>query len=134
MHDLYFNLCDNNSDNLGNMMVNLSRKRVKCEYFGKNSKLLPDKTKEIEAELKTLQPEYTEKCGQNGCMLTQREIEVLNCLVKGMNNTEISEKLFISIPTVKSHISKIINKLGASDRAEVIHIAKQKNYFAKARI
>lgn len=115
-------------------MVNLSKKRVKCEYFGKNAKVLSDKTKEIEVELQNLQPEYTEKHFGNNCLFSSRELEVLSCLIKGLNNSEISEKLFISIPTVKVHVSDIINKLGTSDRTEAIYVAKQKGYFAKAKI
>lgn len=115
-------------------MVNLNRNRVKCEYFGKNSKNLPDKTKEIEAELQNLEPEYTEKHRYSAGLFSSRELEVLKCLVKGLNNSEISEELFISIPTVKAHVSNIMHKLGASDRTEAIHILKQKGYFAKARI
>ncbi len=123
---LSLDLWDNNWCKVGNIMVNLSRKRVKCEYFGQKSKILTDKTKEIEAELQNINPEYTEKQSHNFRLFSSRELEVLDCLVKGMNNSEISENLFISIPTVKAHVSRIIRKLNASDRNEVIYIAKQK--------
>ncbi|MGG7620714.1 response regulator [Bacillus coreaensis] len=44
-------------------------------------------------------------------LLTEREKEVLLCLVQGMNNKEIGEALFISDKTVKIHVSKIFKKL-----------------------
>ena len=58
-----------------------------------------------------------------GNELTDRELDVLRCLVDGMNNNEIAEKLFISLGTVKFHISNIFQKLGVSSRVEVVKIA-----------
>ncbi len=50
--------------------------------------------------------------------LTAREIEVLRLVAEGHTNTEISEKLFISPHTVKSHVVHIFNKLGVNDRTQ----------------
>jgi len=58
-----------------------------------------------------------------GNELTERELDVLRCLVDGMNNHEIAEKLFISLGTVKFHISNIFQKLGVNSRVEVVKIA-----------
>jgi NarL family two-component system response regulator LiaR len=55
--------------------------------------------------------------------LTGREQEVLAWLVKGMSNSEIGERLFISRATVKVHISNILAKLGVASRAEAIALA-----------
>ncbi|WP_305147740.1 LuxR C-terminal-related transcriptional regulator, partial [Anoxybacillus gonensis] len=52
--------------------------------------------------------------------LTRREVEVLKYLVQGYSNREISENLFISIHTVKNHISNIFRKLDVSDRSQLI--------------
>jgi NarL family two-component system response regulator LiaR len=57
--------------------------------------------------------------------LTRREHEVLALLVKGMSNPEIARQLFISRATVKVHISNILSKLGAANRAEAISLAIQ---------
>jgi DNA-binding NarL/FixJ family response regulator len=52
--------------------------------------------------------------------LSSREIEVLNCLAKGMTTIEIASELFISDNTVKTHIRHILEKLDASNRAEAV--------------
>jgi NarL family two-component system response regulator LiaR len=57
--------------------------------------------------------------------LTKREFEVLSLLVKGLSNPEIAQKLFISASTAKVHVSNILSKLGASNRAEAISLAIQ---------
>ncbi|OKP85133.1 hypothetical protein A3844_17945 [Paenibacillus helianthi] len=57
---------------------------------------------------------------ENKERLTSREEEILGHLVQGMNNKEIAERLFISMHTVKNHITKIYEKLGVSGRAQAI--------------
>lgn len=52
--------------------------------------------------------------------LTERELEVLKLLTLGYKNEAIGEKLRLEISTVKSHIHKIIQKLGVSDRTQVV--------------
>ncbi|PAV29283.1 DNA-binding response regulator [Virgibacillus profundi] len=50
--------------------------------------------------------------------LTERELEVLLCIGNGMTNLEISEKLYIGIKTVKTHVSNILSKLEVHDRTQ----------------
>ena len=57
--------------------------------------------------------------------LTAREREVLGLIATGLSNTEISERLAMSVPTVKTHIGRILAKLGARDRAQLVVIAFQ---------
>lgn len=57
--------------------------------------------------------------------LTEREKEVLLCLVQGMNNKEIASSLFISDKTVKIHVSKIFKKLDVKSRSQVVIYAVQ---------
>ncbi|MBI5033093.1 MAG: response regulator transcription factor [Chloroflexi bacterium] len=59
--------------------------------------------------------------------LTPREREVLRLLVASESNTEIAERLCLSEGTVKNHVSHILDKLGARDRAHAIHLAVQWN-------
>jgi len=50
--------------------------------------------------------------------LTERELDVLNLIAKGCSNQEISETLFISLNTVKTHIKNIFQKLEVEDRTQ----------------
>ncbi len=56
--------------------------------------------------------------------LTNREIEVLRQLTKGLSNNKIADSLFISTPTVKRHLSTIYGKLGVNNRLQAIVRAK----------
>lgn len=55
--------------------------------------------------------------------LTNQEKNILGCLVEGLSNKNIAQRLVLSLSTVKFHVSNILNKLGASSRAEAISIA-----------
>jgi NarL family two-component system response regulator LiaR len=55
--------------------------------------------------------------------LTEREMEVLNLVVQGKSNQQIADELFLSLATVKAHISSILSKLQVSSRAEAIAYA-----------
>ena len=55
--------------------------------------------------------------------LTDREREVLTAIGRGLNNTEISEQLFIGAATVKTHINSVFTKLGLRDRAQAVVFA-----------
>jgi DNA-binding NarL/FixJ family response regulator len=55
--------------------------------------------------------------------LTDRELEVLTLVAKGWSNGEVAERLFITPATTKSHVSRLLMKLGARDRAQLIVMA-----------
>jgi DNA-binding NarL/FixJ family response regulator len=58
-------------------------------------------------------------------VLSNRELEILSCLVKGMSNEEISEKLFISRATVRNHIRHIYEKLHVHSKSQAVVKAMQ---------
>ena len=55
--------------------------------------------------------------------LTEREQEVLVAVARGMSNAEIAEALFMSHATAKTHVSRLLTKLGARDRAQLVVLA-----------
>jgi DNA-binding NarL/FixJ family response regulator len=55
--------------------------------------------------------------------LTEREIEVLSLVARGWSNREIGEALFVTPATAKTHVSRLLMKLDARDRAQLIVIA-----------
>lgn len=60
--------------------------------------------------------------------LTPREIEVLYLLADGASNVDISSKLYISISTVKTHISSVMRKLQCTNRTAAAKIARENGF------
>jgi DNA-binding NarL/FixJ family response regulator len=58
-------------------------------------------------------------------VLTERELEVLTMVARGMSNGEIAEQLTISPATAKTHVAHLLTKLGARDRIQLVIIAYQ---------
>lgn len=56
-------------------------------------------------------------------ILTDRELEVLRLLARGLTNAEIAERLFISVKTAGNHVSNILSKIGARSRTEAAAFA-----------
>ncbi len=56
-------------------------------------------------------------------LLSERELAVLRLLAHGLNNTEISQKLYLSEGTVRNYVSSIFSKLGVSDRTQAAVLA-----------
>ncbi|MFB5189998.1 response regulator [Alicyclobacillus fastidiosus] len=52
--------------------------------------------------------------------LTDRERDVLQCMAQGMRNQEIAEQMCLSIGTVKTHVHRILQKMGAEDRTQAV--------------
>ena len=65
--------------------------------------------------------------GKPNIGLTERELQVLELLVDGLSNSEISERLVITRATVKYHVSNILSKLHVSNRTEAAALALQNN-------
>lgn len=59
--------------------------------------------------------------------LSEKELEVLKYLVRGLNNKEIADLLFITIDTVKAHITSIFRKLNVKNRTAAAYVAIKNN-------
>jgi DNA-binding NarL/FixJ family response regulator len=65
--------------------------------------------------------------------LTGRELEVFRLITQGLSNAEIGEALFISDTTVKTHVTRLLQKLGLRDRAQAIVLAYRTGIFEERR-
>jgi ATP/maltotriose-dependent transcriptional regulator MalT len=57
--------------------------------------------------------------------LTPRELEILGFIAEGLSNKEIAERAFVSENTVKTHSSRVFEKLGARRRTQAVQLAKE---------
>jgi two-component system, NarL family, response regulator LiaR len=57
--------------------------------------------------------------------VTPRELEILELMAAGMSNREIAEKLFVSENTVKTHSSRLFEKLGAKRRTQAVQLGRR---------
>jgi len=57
--------------------------------------------------------------------ITRRELEILELIAGGLSNREIAEKLFVSENTVKTHSSRLFDKLSAKRRTQAVQLAKE---------
>ena len=57
--------------------------------------------------------------------ITKRELEILELIAQGMSNREIAEKLFVSENTVKTHSSRLFDKLGARRRTQAVQLGQE---------
>lgn len=81
--------------------------------------LAPVVTRRLIGEFARLQPRPVEDSSQLA-VLTPREIEVLLLIAEGLSNPEIAGRLVVSEETVKTHVSRILGKLGLRDRTQAV--------------
>lgn len=69
---------------------------------------------------------------QHQLNISKREQEVLLLMAKGLSNQEIADQLYLSLPTIKTHISKLFEKLEVKRRTQAIEKARQINLIPKS--
>ena len=84
--------------------------------------LAPSVTRRLIAHF-TEAPGYRGRTPRGLDELTEREREVLSLVARGLSNAELAETLHVSLPTVKTHVSRILTKLGARDRTQLVVLA-----------
>jgi len=89
---------------------------------------LLDAIRSVHAGHKRIPPEIAAELADHAAddQLSAREIDVLRLIGEGNANKQIADKLLIAETTVKNHISNILSKLGANDRAHAVTIALQR--------
>jgi two-component system, NarL family, response regulator LiaR len=70
-------------------------------------------------------PFVTNESKREDLGITRRELEILELIAQGMSNREIAEKLFVSENTVKTHSSRVFDKLGARRRTQAVQMGKE---------
>ncbi|AFY75076.1 response regulator containing a CheY-like receiver domain and an HTH DNA-binding domain [Synechococcus sp. PCC 7502] len=81
--------------------------------------------RKVHGGMKYIPPEVGEKLSErlNRPQLSNREVEVLQLIAKGMSNQEIASALYLSESTIKYHVNSILSKLAVSDRTQAALIA-----------
>jgi DNA-binding CsgD family transcriptional regulator len=69
-------------------------------------------------------PFVVDEARRSQLAITPRELEILGLIAAGLSNREIAEKLFVSENTVKTHSSRLFDKLGARRRTQAVQIGK----------
>jgi NarL family two-component system response regulator LiaR len=89
--------------------------------------LAKPRTVVVEKEIYITQPEtpHINQAELDKLNLTAREYEVLQLLTRGCSNGEIADKLFLSLSTVKTHVSNLFVKMGVRNRTQAIEKANR---------
>ena len=93
---------------------------AKCIHCVQNGQIWANNT-ELQFLLDTLvQPATNDSLNLKEGLLSGREIDVVRCVVEGLSNREIAQRLTLTEHTVKNYLFRIFDKLGVSSRVEVV--------------
>ena len=82
--------------------------------------LAPAITRRLISEFARLQPQPAVQPAEKFATLTPRETEILRLVAAGLSNQEIAAQLIVTAETVKTHVSRILSKLGLRDRTQAV--------------
>ena len=80
--------------------------------------------REVPVEVRVEGPFVLDEARVRELQLTPRELEILGLIALGLSNKEIAERVFVSENTVKTHASRVFDKLGARRRTEAVQLGK----------
>jgi DNA-binding NarL/FixJ family response regulator len=99
--------------------------------------LAPAVTRRLISEFARIRPDPRGPAGSGRpaelAALTQRETEVLRLVAEGLSNTEIAARLVVTEETVKTHVSRVLAKLGLRDRTQAVVAAYESGLVRPAR-
>jgi DNA-binding NarL/FixJ family response regulator len=101
--------------------------------------LAPGVTRRLISEFARLRPTSGASAGVTGAVpaavsaLTPRETEVLRLVAEGLSNTEIARRLVVTDETVKTHVSRLLAKLGLRDRTQAVVLAYESGLVVPGR-
>jgi DNA-binding NarL/FixJ family response regulator len=84
--------------------------------------LAPTVTRRLIGEFTRLRP-LAEAAAEPLAALTPRETEILRLMAEGLSNVEMADRLVVSAETVKTHVSRVLGKLGVRDRVQAVIVA-----------
>ena len=105
----------------GNPWIDPTIASIVLRQLRQNSAPVTRIDREKTVKIKGLDGDYADIVGSAG--LTDREIEILQLIVRGCSNGEIAEQLFVTVGTVKTHVRHILNKLCVDDRTHAAVLA-----------
>jgi NarL family two-component system response regulator LiaR len=86
----------------------------------------PRHTVEVREVLVPAPPEFVRDDAKVAALgITPRELEILDLIAQGLSNKEIGERLFVSENTVKTHSSRVFDKLGVRRRTQAVQVGKE---------
>jgi NarL family two-component system response regulator LiaR len=81
--------------------------------------------KEVPVMVPSGEPFVPDEKKREDLNITRRELEILELIARGLSNREIAEKLFVSENTVKTHSSRVFDKIGAKRRTQAVQMGKE---------
>jgi two-component system, NarL family, response regulator LiaR len=108
------------STHVGNPWIDPTIASIVLQQLRQNTPLAAVGTANT-TKIRGLDGEYADIVDSAG--LTDREIQILQLIVRGCSNAEIAEQLFVTVGTVKTHVRHILNKLCVDDRTHAAVLA-----------
>jgi DNA-binding NarL/FixJ family response regulator len=94
--------------------------------------LAPTVTRRLIGEVTRLRP-LASAATAPLALLTPRETEILRLIAEGLSNPEMADRLVVSAETIKTHVSRILNKLGVRDRVQAVIVAYESGLVVPGR-